>query len=94
MPIPARPPTPAPISPTRHASVVYAQIDKNHPNPATLEKKQEQIERATSPVDERILKEFYADRPKEVHQYSLEGKQYIVIAQPNLTDIDQHRKGK
>jgi hypothetical protein len=62
-------------------------------NPMSTTKKFEQIERATSPVDERILQEFYADQPQDMHSYKLEGRQYIVYESKTFTDIDTHRKG-
>ncbi|CAF1634747.1 unnamed protein product, partial [Didymodactylos carnosus] len=49
-------------------------------------------ERATSPVDERILKEFYNDKPKDTHMYALDGRQYVVY-EKNITDIDVYRRG-
>jgi len=57
-------------------------------------KRYDQIERATSPVDERILKEFYADRPKDMHKYQLEGRQYVVYEGKTYSDLDTHRNGK
>ncbi|CAF1433539.1 unnamed protein product [Adineta ricciae] len=55
-------------------------------------KKYEQIDRATSPVDERILEEFYADRPKDMHQYHLEGRQYVVYEGKTFSDVEPVRK--
>ncbi|CAF0827712.1 unnamed protein product [Rotaria sp. Silwood1] len=55
-------------------------------------KKYDKVERATSPVDQRILNEFYADRPKDVHHYHLEGRQYVVYEGVHLTDVDTYRK--
>lgn len=80
---PRPPPAPAPAAANNHRPTVVA--------PA---KKHEQIHRATSPVDERILNEFYADAPKDLHQYTLEGRQYYVHEGANLTDIETYRKGK
>jgi len=57
-------------------------------------RRHDQIERATSPVDERILNEFYTDRPKEMHQYHLEGRQYVVYEGKTFGDLDPFRKGK
>jgi hypothetical protein len=78
---PRPPPNPAPA--VNHRPTAVAPV-----------KKHEQVHRATSPVDERILNEFYADAPKDVHQYKLEGRQYVVYEGPNLTDIESYRKGK
>lgn len=61
---------------------------------STPVKKREHVDRATSPVDERILNEFYLDRSKDVHQYNLEGRQYVVYEGANLTDIETYRTGK
>ncbi|UJR35411.1 hypothetical protein I4U23_028168 [Adineta vaga] len=55
-------------------------------------KKYDQVDRATSPVDDRILQEFYSDRPKDVHQYSLEGRQYVVFEGATFTGIDTYQK--
>ncbi|CAF0771468.1 unnamed protein product [Adineta steineri] len=68
------------------------QTNNHRPPPAAPVKKVEQVERATSPVDDRILQEFYSDRPKDVHQYNLEGRQYVVYEATNFTDIDTYRK--
>lgn len=57
-------------------------------------RRNDKVERATSPVDERILNEFYADRSKEMHQYHLEGRQYVVYEGKIFGDIDPFRKGK
>ena len=65
----------------------------NGVNPVALVKRSDQIERSTSPVDVRILNEFYADRPKEKHTYQLEGRQYYVYEGKTLTELDNHRKG-
>jgi len=54
----------------------------------------DRIERATSPVDQRILNEFYGDRPKEQHTYQLDGRQYIVYEGKTFTSIEPIRKGK
>jgi hypothetical protein len=70
-----------------------ATVNNHRPTPVVPVKKTEQIERATSPVDERILNEFYADKPKDVHQYSLEGRQYVVYEGATLTDINTYRTG-
>jgi hypothetical protein len=86
--------TPQVIVPPRQ-SHTGAQLNSHLPHPVVSPfKKREHVERATSPVDERILNEFYADRPKDVHQYSLEGRQYVVYEKPKLTDIETYRKGK
>ncbi|UJR10482.1 hypothetical protein I4U23_014686 [Adineta vaga] len=55
-------------------------------------RKHEQIDRATSPVDERILEEFYSDRPRDMHQYHLEGRQYVVYEGKTFSDIEPLRK--
>ncbi|CAF1245614.1 unnamed protein product [Rotaria magnacalcarata] len=52
----------------------------------------DRVERATSPIDERILNEFYTDHPKDVHQYNLEGKQYVVYEGIKSINIDVYRK--
>ncbi|CAF0876042.1 unnamed protein product [Rotaria sp. Silwood1] len=70
----------------------HFQANNHRPTSVIPIKKHEQIERATSPVDERILQEFYADLPKDIHQYSLEGKNYVVYEGTNLTDIESYRK--
>jgi len=85
--------TPQIIVPPRQ-SHTNNQQNNHRPNPVVSAKKHEVVERATSPVDERILNEFYADRPKDVHQYHLEGRQYVVYEGANLTDIETYRKGK
>ena len=86
-------PTPQVVAPPRptHPNIP---ANNHRPTPVVSVKRQEQIERATSPVDERILNEFYTDKPKDVHQYSLEGRQYVVYEGAHLTDIDTYRKGK
>lgn len=68
-------------------------ITTTAPHPVASVKKAPHVDRATSPVDERILNEFYADPPKDIHQYRLEGRQYVVYEGANLTDIDTYRKG-
>ncbi|CAF2375771.1 unnamed protein product [Rotaria sp. Silwood2] len=64
----------------------------NGQNSSVATKRYDKIERATSPVDQRILNEFYADHPKDVHQYQLEGRQYVVYEGVKLSDIDTYRK--
>ncbi|CAF0722082.1 unnamed protein product [Rotaria sordida] len=66
-------------------------INHHRPNSIIPLKKPEQIERATSPVDERILQEFYADRPNDMHHYNLEGKNYIVYEKTNQTNVESYR---
>ncbi len=85
--------TPQVIVPSRQPS--HAGPSNNH-RPTTMlpVRKHEPIDRATSPVDERIINEFYADHPKDVHQYSLEGRQYVVYEGNNLSDIESYRRGK
>ncbi|CAF4781763.1 unnamed protein product, partial [Rotaria socialis] len=68
------------------------QINHHRTHPVALSKQHDRIERATSPVDERILNEFYADQPKDVHQYSLEGREYFVYEGTNLSDIESYRR--
>ncbi len=51
-------------------------------------------ERATSPVDQRILDEFYSDQPKDMHQYQLNGRQYVVYEGNSFGDVNPYRKGK
>jgi hypothetical protein len=82
--------TPQPIVHPRPS----APPNNHRPTLVASVKKHEQINRATSPVDERILNEFYGDPPKDVHQYRLEGRQYVVYEGANLTDIESYRKGK
>ena len=55
-------------------------------------KKPEKVERATSPVDYRILAEFYSDKPQDIHSYQLDGRQYLVY-EGQIQDIDACRKG-
>jgi hypothetical protein len=71
-----------------------AHTNNNGVNSKVATKKGEQIERATSPVDERILTEFYADQPRDMHKYTLEGRQYVVFEGKSLTDIEIYRRGK
>lgn len=52
------------------------------------------VERATSPVDQRIINEFYSDQPKNMHQYQLEGRQYVVYEGNNFSDVEPYRRGK
>lgn len=66
----------------------------NGGNQRTERKKPDRVERATSPVDARIIKEFYSDAPRDMHKYHLEGRQYVVYEGKNFTDIDPYRKGK
>lgn len=80
------------IVPSRQQSTVAPPVQQR-PTPIVPVKKHEHVDRATSPVDERILNEFYADLPKDIHQYRLEGRQYVVYEGANLTDIDTYRKG-
>lgn len=80
------------IVPQRQPSTTGPPVQQR-PGPVVPVKKHEHVDRATSPVDERILNEFYADLPKDVHQYRLEGRQYVVYEGANLTDIDTYRKG-
>ncbi|CAM2717175.1 unnamed protein product [Rotaria socialis] len=86
--------TQAPISTTNSHHPLQANVQINHhrTHPVALSKQHDRIERATSPVDERILNEFYADRPKDVHQYSLEGREYFVYEGTNLSDIESYRR--
>jgi len=82
---PAHPP-PAPVAPVSTAN--------HRPTPVQPIKKVDCIHRSTSPVDERVLQEFYADQPKDIHQYSLEGRKYVVYEGANLTDVETYKKGK
>jgi hypothetical protein len=54
----------------------------------------DKVERATSPVDQRIINEFYSDQPKDMHQYQLNGRQYVVYEGNNFGDLVPYRKGK
>jgi hypothetical protein len=54
----------------------------------------DKIERATSPVDQRIINEFYSDQPKDMHQYQLNGRQYVVYEGNSYGDIAPYRNGK
>jgi hypothetical protein len=72
----------------------HGHANNHRPNPIVHVKKTEHVERATSPVDERILNEFYADLPKDMHQYTLEGRQYVVFEGKNTSDIVTYRTGK
>ncbi|CAF3328696.1 unnamed protein product [Rotaria socialis] len=61
------------------------------PRPITANRS-DRVDRTTSPVDERILNEFYTDHPKDVHQYNLEGRQYVVYEGIKSINIDAYRK--
>lgn len=78
---PARLEPPPPVTTANH------NLTPVHPK-----KKVEYIHRSTSPVDERVLQEFYSDQPKDVHQYSLEGRNYVVYEGVNLNDVDSYKK--
>ena len=54
----------------------------------------DKIERATSPVDQRIINEFYSDQPRDKHEYQLNGRQYVVYEGNGYNDITPFRKGK
>lgn len=54
---------------------------------------QNRIERSTSPVDPRIINEFYSDQPRSMHQYQLEGRQYVVYEGNNFSDVEPYRQG-
>jgi hypothetical protein len=82
-----------PLVPTQIAVPRQSQ-NINGGNQRMETKRHDQIERATSPVDERILNEFYSDRPKDMHQYRLEGRRYVVYEGKTFADIEPHRKGK
>ena len=56
---PAHPP-PAPVAPVSTAN--------HRPTPVQPKKKVDCIHRSTSPIDERVLQEFYADQPKDIHK--------------------------
>lgn len=81
-------------APQRHPSQTHAHPTTHRVNSTVTVQKPEQIARSTSPVDERILQEFYADQPKNMHSYNLEGRQYVVYEGKSLTDVETHRKGK
>jgi len=82
-----------PLVPTQIAVPRQSQ-NINRGNQKMEAKRHDQIERATSPVDERILNEFYSDRPKDMHQYRLEGRQYVVYEGKTFADIEPLRRGK
>ena len=86
-------PLPPVQTPVRHQSQTNFQASNTRMNPTPVTKKTEQIERATSPVDQRILNEFYADQPKDMHSYNLDGRQYVVYEVKSFTDIETHQKG-
>lgn len=69
-------------------------LTHNEVNPRPSPRKNEHIDRSTSPVDARILEEFYADHPKDMHQYNLEGRQYVVYEGKTFSDAEPIRKGK
>jgi hypothetical protein len=81
-------------SPLQHQSQANTHASTHRVNSTAAVKKPETVARSTSPVDERILQEFYADQPKDMHSYSLEGRQYVVYEGKSLTDAETHRKGK
>ena len=81
--------TPLPLPSQTNAHSNTHRVNSTH-----VVKKPEQIARSTSPVDERILQEFYADQPKNMHSFNLEGRQYVVYEGKSLTDVETHRKGK
>ncbi|CAF1440342.1 unnamed protein product [Adineta ricciae] len=88
--------TPNPLAPTPGPQQVAARRPhhNNEIQPGGVTghpKKYEQIDRATSPVDERILEEFYADHPKDMHQYHLEGRQYVVYEGKTFSDVEPVR---
>jgi hypothetical protein len=79
---------------TTQAMVPGRSQNNNGENQRFGTKQHDRVERATSPVDERILNEFYSDLPRDLHQYQLEGRQYVVYEGKNFSDIDPYRKGK
>jgi hypothetical protein len=86
-------PTPQATAPPQPQKSI-APPNNRRPTPVTHVKRHEYVNRATSPVDERIINEFYTDQPKDVHQYKLEGRQYVVYEGANFTDIETYQKGK
>ncbi len=84
-----------PVTTTQAVAPPRLSQNNNHrPTQVGPFRKKEQIDRATSPVDDRILNEFYTSRPKDVHQYTLDGRQYVVYEGADLTDIETYRNGK
>jgi len=84
-----------PVTTTQAVAPPRLSQNNNHrPTQVGPFRKKEQIDRATSPVDDRILNEFYTSRPKDVHQYTLDGRQYVVYEGADLTDIEAYRNGK
>lgn len=79
---------------TRQALIPRPVSNINGGNQPATNKQFGKVERATSPVDERIINEFYTDHPRDVHQYQLEGRQYVVYEGIYLMNIDTYRKGK
>lgn len=84
---------PAAIAPPPSSVVRHSQTNIARPTPVPPGKRYETIERATSPVDERVLEEFYGDQPKDMHSYSLGGRRYVVYEGKHHTeDIESYRK--
>ena len=81
--------------PLTTTQIALSQSARRHNGVNTISsaKRFDQIERGTSPVDARILDEFYMDRPKDMHTYELDGRQYYVYEGKTLTELDNHRKG-
>ena len=51
------------------------------------------MDRSTSPVDARILDEFYTDLPRDMHSYDLDGRRYVVYEGKTFGDINVFRRG-
>ena len=85
---------PVPVGPPGSSVVRQSQVNIPRSSSIARPSKVEAIERATSPIDERILEEFYNDQPKDMHAYNLEGRRYIVYeGKQHAEDIESYRKG-
>jgi hypothetical protein len=62
-----------------------------YPNVATLNSAH--MDRSTSPVDRRILDEFYTDAPRDMHSYDLDGRRYLVYEGKTFGDVNIFRRG-
>ncbi|CAF3642164.1 unnamed protein product [Adineta steineri] len=81
-----------PLNVAQQVAPRRSQFNNNNGNARGMTTKQPQMDRGTSPVDERVLEEFYHDRPKDLHQYELDGRQYVVYEGHKFSDIDVYRK--
>ena len=62
-----------------------------YPKVATLDSAH--MDRGTSPVDRRILDEFYSDMPQDMHSYDLDGRRYLVYEGKTFGDINIFKRG-